>query len=173
MVFTEKKANVIQQIVRRLAATRVMGWVLARLMHRLDKRVMRWTQGRSSATSLLTGLPLVLLTTTGAKSGQPRTTPITPTPDGDRLILIASNWGQKHDPAWYLNLKAHPEVTVEYRGRSQTYVAKELTGPERDTAWQKAVSRYPGYEAYRGRTGGRGIPVVGLVRKEVTERLRD
>lgn len=167
MVLTDAEANVGQRFIRRLAATRVMGWVLARLMHRLDKGVMRWTRGRNSATSLLTGLPLVLLTTTGAKSGQSRTTPITPTPDGDRLILIASNWGQKHHPAWYLNLKAHPDVTVTYRGRSQTYTAQELTGPERDTAWQKAVSRYPGYEAYRGRTGGRGIPVVALVGKEV------
>ena len=163
MVFKDNKANVVQRMVQRLAATRVMGWVLARLMHRLDKGVVRLSRGRTSATALLVGLPLVMLTTTGAKSGQPRTIPITPAPDGDRLILIASNWGQKHHPAWYLNLKAHPEVTVTYRGRTQTYLARELTGVERDTTWHKAVSRYAGYEAYRGRTGGREIPVVELV----------
>ncbi len=166
MVFTDTKTKVGQRFIKRLAATRVMGWVLARVMHRLDKGVVRWTRGRNSATSLLTGLPLVLLTTTGAKSGQPRTIPITPAPDGDRLILIASNWGQKHHPAWYLNLKAHPEVTVEYRGRTQTYIARELTGAERDTAWHKAAARYPGYELYRGRAGGREIPVVELLPKK-------
>lgn len=169
-MFIDRKANVIQRISKQLAATRVMGWVLARLMHRLDKVVMRWSRGRNSATSLLTGLPLVLLTTTGAKSGQPRTIPITPTPDGDRLILIASNWGQKHHPAWYLNLKAHPEATVTYRGRTQTYIAQELNGPEREAGWQKAVSRYPGYEAYRGRTGGREIPVMMLIPEKAADR---
>lgn len=163
MVFKDNKANVVQRMVQRLAATRVMGWVLARVMHRLDKMVVRLSRGRTSATALLVGLPLVMLTTTGAKSGQPRTIPITPAPDGDRLILIASNWGQKHHPAWYLNLKAYPEVTVTYRGRTQIYIARELTGAERDTAWHKAVSRYAGYEAYRGRTGGRELPVVELV----------
>lgn len=166
MVFIDTKPNVGQRVIKRWAATRVMGWGLARLMHRLDKVVVRLTRGRTSATALLVGLPLVMLTTTGAKSGQPRTIPITPAPDGDRLILIASNWGQKHHPAWYLNLKAHPEVTVTYRGRSHRYIARELTGAERDTAWQKAVSRYAGYEAYRGRTGGREIPVVELVPKK-------
>lgn len=163
MVFAEREVNWVQRIIQRMASTRPMAWVLARLMHHLDRWVVKWTRGRNSATSLLTGLPLVLLTTTGAKSGQPRTIPVVPTPDGDRLILIASNWGQKHSPAWYLNLKAHPEVTVTYRGRAQTYTAHELTGPEKDTAWQKAVSRYAGYELYRGRTGGREIPVIKLV----------
>lgn len=173
MVFLDTNPNVGQRVIKRLAAMRAMGWVLIPLLHRLDKVIMQWSRGRSSATSLLTGLPLVLLTTTGAKSGQPRTIPVTPTPDGDRLILIASNWGQKHHPAWYLNLKAHPEVTVAYRGRSYHYTAHELNGPERNTAWQKAVARYPGYERYRGRTGGRVIPVVVLTKKEETERLRD
>ena len=166
MLFADQGANWGQRIVQRLAATRVMGWALARLMHHLDRRVVKWTRGRNSATSILVGLPLVMLTTTGAKSGQPRTIPITPAPDGDRLILIASNWGQKHHPAWYLNLKAHPEVTVAYRGRTHQYLARELSGAERDAAWQKAVSRYAGYEAYRGRTGGREIPVVELVPKK-------
>lgn len=173
MLFTDKGANLGQRVVQRLAATRAMGWVLARLMHRLDKGVVWLTRGRTSATALLVGLPLVLLTTTGAKSGQPRTIPITPVPQGNRLILIASNWGQKHHPSWYLNLKAHPEVTVTYRGRTHTYIAQELTGPEKAAAWQKAVSRYAGYNAYRGRTGGREIPVVVLTKKEETERLRD
>lgn len=62
---------------------------------------------------------------------------------------------------------------MAYRGRSYHYTAHELNGPERNTVWQKAVARYPGYELYRGRTGGRVIPVVVLTKKEETERLRD
>lgn len=173
MVFTDREANVVQRMIKQLASTKPVAWVLARLMHHLDRWVVGWTRGRNSATSILTGLPLVMLTTTGVKSGQSRTIPIVPAPNGDRLILIASNWGQKHYPAWYLNLKAHPEVTVTYRGRTQAYIACELTGMDRDTAWQKAVSRYPGYDLYRGRTGGRVIPVVELRKKEEIERLRD
>jgi deazaflavin-dependent oxidoreductase (nitroreductase family) len=79
-------------------------------LHHLDRPVLRLSRGRYSLTRLLAGLPVVTVTTIGAKSGQPRSLPLVALPDGEHVILIASNYGQKHHPAWYYNLRAHPEV---------------------------------------------------------------
>jgi deazaflavin-dependent oxidoreductase (nitroreductase family) len=68
-----------------------------------------------------------LLTTTGARTGRTRTVPLLYLADGDRLILVASNGSRPHHPAWYYNLKAHPQVQVAIRGRSRTYLAHEAS----------------------------------------------
>lgn len=154
--------NWLQKLFVRIAATRWGAWLSARIMHRLDRWVLRWSNGRFTAAALLTGLPIITLTTTGAKSGRKHRLPLVGILDGDRLILIASNWGQKRHPAWYYNLRAHPKATVTMNGRSQTYRARETTGAERVACWQKAVQLYPGYQVYTQRTGGRQIPVMRL-----------
>jgi deazaflavin-dependent oxidoreductase (nitroreductase family) len=151
--------NLIQRGVRRLIATRPAARALARTIHHIDGAVMRASSGRATAGALLTGLPLITLTTTGAKSGQPRSVPLVGIPDGERLILIASNWGQARHPAWYHNIKANPAVTVTRGGESRPYVAKELTGAAREAAWARAVALYRGYRGYAERAG-REIPVV-------------
>lgn len=136
--------------------------VSARVMHHLDKLVLKVSNGRSTAASLLTGLQILTVTTTGAKSGLPRTMPLVAVPfEDDRLVIIASNWGQQKNPAWYYNILAHPEVTVTRDGRSQTYLARETEGDERTACWQAAVETYPGYPAYERRTSRR-IPVILL-----------
>lgn len=104
----------------------------------------------------------MMLTTTGAKSGHARTIPLVAIPDGERVVLIASNWGGEHSPAWYHNLCAHPEATLGYGGRTQEYRARELKGKEYDAYWQRVVSLYRGYEAYKARTNGRPIPLMLL-----------
>ena len=140
-----------------------MAWLLARTMHHVDAATLRLSAGRTTATAVLSGLPIIELTTTGAKSGRPRTVPLVGIPDGDRLILIASNWGQAAHPAWYYNVKAHPEVKVTGRDvpTERLYMAREVTGEERDRCWAKAVALYPGYRGYAARAG-RGIPVIVL-----------
>jgi hypothetical protein len=85
-----------------------VAWLFARVMHHLDGPVLRRSRGRRSVTSAITGLPIVELTAVGARSKKPRTLPIIGMPDGDRLVLVASNYGQKRNPGWYHNLKAHP-----------------------------------------------------------------
>ena len=145
-----------------LAWSRQGSWLFARLMHRLDRPVLRWTRGRTSFTSLLAGLPIIALTTTGAKSGQPRTAPLVALEDGDHLVVFASNFGQTHYPAWYFNLRAHPRVRVLLRGQERSYVAREAQGDEYEAYWNAAVKLYPGYHAYKSRTGGRPIPVIVL-----------
>ncbi|CUS04453.2 conserved protein of unknown function [Candidatus Promineifilum breve] len=156
--------NPVQRTVRRIIATRPVTWLLARTIHRIDAAVFRATGGRTTAGALLTGLPLITLTTTGAKSGRPRTVTLVGIPDGGRLIVIASNWGQAGHPAWYYNMKANPEVTVA-GGRDgpagRLYVARELVGAERAAAWARAVALYPGYQGYAARAG-REIPVMAL-----------
>lgn len=156
------RKNFLQTINTRIAMSAVGAQLSARLMHHLDKLVLRLSNGRSTAASLLTGLPILALTTTGAKSGLPRTMPLVAIPHRDgQLIVIASNWGQQKHPAWYYNILAHPQVTVTRDGRSQPYLARETEGAEREACWQTAVQTYPGYTAYKQRTT-RQIPVILL-----------
>jgi deazaflavin-dependent oxidoreductase (nitroreductase family) len=106
------RPNVIARTVRRVIATRPAAWLLARTIHHVDGATLRLSGGRTTASAVLSGLPIIELTTTGAKSGRPRTVPLVGIPDGERLILIASNWGQAKHPAWYYNVKANPAVTT-------------------------------------------------------------
>lgn len=109
--------------------------------------------------------PVMLLTTTGAKSHQPRTLPVLYVTDGERLILIASNYGKTSHPAWYRNLIANPTVDVLAGKHSGTYTASEITDPaERDRAWALALDQYAGYGDYEERAGDRTIPLVRLER---------
>jgi deazaflavin-dependent oxidoreductase (nitroreductase family) len=104
----------------------------------------------------------VTLTTTGAKSGQPRSVPLVGLPDGENIILIASNFGQTHYPAWYHNLRASPKATLTLKGRTGYYWAEEVSGEVREAYWRQAVALYPGYAAYERRVGARHIPVLRL-----------
>jgi deazaflavin-dependent oxidoreductase (nitroreductase family) len=108
---------------------------------------------------------VVTLSTIGAKSGQLRTVPLIGISDGDKVVLIASNWGRKRHPAWYHNLRANPEATLSIQGRTGTYIAHETTGGEREEYWRRAVDLYAGYAAYQRRAGGRRIPVMVLTPK--------
>jgi len=110
------------------------------------------------------GRPLLLLNTTGARSGEPRTTPMMYVPDGDRLIVIASNAGAPAHPDWYHNLVANPEVTVELGPETYDAVAVVPSGAERDGLFHAVVERYPFFAEHQARAG-RTIPVVVLKRR--------
>jgi F420H(2)-dependent quinone reductase len=107
--------------------------------------------------------PLILLTTTGAKSGQPRIAPLMLVEEGDRVIAVASKGGAPKHPEWYLNLVAHPEVTVEVRDEKFETTAKVLSGAEREKAFKKAIEVFPNYAEYQKKTE-REIPVIALER---------
>lgn len=110
------------------------------------------------------GRPLLLLTTTGAKSGRRLTTPVMYLADGDRLLVFASRGGAPANPAWYHNLAANPDVTVEVGGETFEATAEVLQGEERDRLYQKQAELYPTFAEYQRRTSRR-IPVVALSRK--------
>ena len=131
------------------------------ILHPVDMFLLRLSGGRWDITRI-SGLPVIEVTAKGAKSGLPRTIPLAGLPDGNKYILIASNFGQEKNPAWYYNLKANPECVVKKKGRSGTYLARETDGEEREHYWNLAVSYYIGFEAYRQRASRRKIPVMVL-----------
>lgn len=141
-------------------ASKPGGWLYVNVFNRIDPVLLKATKGR---LSLSVGQPVLLLTTTGAKSGQPRSTPLLFETDGDRIVLIASKAGNPKHPAWFHNLRANPEVEVlAPGGRTGRYRAHEAEGEERERLWEKAADLYAGYDVYQERTGGRRIPVVVL-----------
>lgn len=110
------------------------------------------------------GADLLLLHTTGAKSGLERINPLVYLPDDDRLVIIASKAGAPSHPDWYYNLMAHPEVKVEV-GNEQIPVRATVTEePERTELYEKVVAQYPNFDEYRQKTT-RTIPVIALTRR--------
>jgi deazaflavin-dependent oxidoreductase (nitroreductase family) len=151
-----------RRMVRLSAALGPMSWLYARTLHHIDRVVYRLTRGRGTFTSWLAGLPVVMLTTTGAKSGQPRTLPVLGILHDGRLVVIASNYGQYRNPAWYYNLRARPQASVVFEGVRREVVAHELTGDERERWYTRGIEIYPGWTRYRRRAAHRRIPVIEL-----------
>jgi deazaflavin-dependent oxidoreductase (nitroreductase family) len=125
-------------------------------MYRLCYRLTGGAIGGSSG-----GMPILLLTTTGRKTGKPRTTPLYYVTDGENIVVVASNAGRPRDPQWWLNLKDSPEAEVQVRYQKRRTRAQEAIGEERKRLWWLVVETYPGYEEFR-RATTRRIPVVVL-----------
>jgi deazaflavin-dependent oxidoreductase (nitroreductase family) len=160
-----KPPSRLQRVLQRLPASQLGAWVFARTLHPLDRILLRLSRGRVSVPAVLTGLPVIMLTTTGAKSGKLRTVPVVGMSDGEKVVVIASNYGQAHHPAWYYNLRAHPEATLELPGRTGSYLAREATSAEWQTYWRRAAELYVGFPAYQKRAHGRAIPIMVLMPK--------
>lgn len=109
---------------------------------------------------LIFGLRACLLTTTGRKSGLPRTVALIYLMDGDDVIIVASHGALPTDPAWYLNLQADPEVTIRIARDERKYQARTATGDEREDLWRRLLVMYPPYEGYQEKARPREIPVV-------------
>jgi deazaflavin-dependent oxidoreductase (nitroreductase family) len=150
-----------QRWIQRLAATREAGWVLARLLHRLDGWVLAHSGGKATATHALTGLPVGLLITTGAKSGREHTVPLVLLADGEKWVLMGTAFGSRKDPAWVRNLRLFPHVRLRHNQSERSYLAREVQGAEFQCYWQQAVELYRGYSGY-ARRAGRPIPVIIL-----------
>jgi len=122
---------------------------------------------RSKTGKPLEGRPLLLLTTTGARSGQRRTTPMMYISDGDRPLVIASNAGAPRHPDWYLNLVAHPQVTVEVGPDTFEATAIVMEGEARQQLWTRITELYPFFADHQAKVT-RQIPVVVLERNRQT-----
>jgi F420H(2)-dependent quinone reductase len=105
--------------------------------------------------------PILLLNTVGRRSGKKRTSPLLYVMDGDDFVIIASKGGASAHPAWYLNLMANPEATVEIEDREVWVRAEEADSEEKSRLWQKMVEMYPAYDAYQEKTE-REIPLLVL-----------
>jgi deazaflavin-dependent oxidoreductase (nitroreductase family) len=109
------------------------------------------------------GAPLLLLTSTGAHSGEARTTPVVYLPDGERMVIFASKAGAPTNPAWYHNLLAHPEASIEVGTETVAVQATEVTGEERDQLFARQAAVMPQFNEYAQMTD-RLIPVIALQR---------
>lgn len=105
------------------------------------------------------GIPVCLLTTTGRKTGRPRTAPLLFLEDGDKVVLVASQGGLPKHPLWFRNIQANPEVSVQIRSRVRTMRARVATDEERAVYWPRLTAMYPDFDNYQSWTD-RVIPVV-------------
>jgi deazaflavin-dependent oxidoreductase (nitroreductase family) len=138
-------------------------------MPRWVTRLHAWAYRRSGGRFLgrMGGQPVLLLQTTGRRSGRTRTTPVQYLADDDTLVVVASNAGAARPPAWYLNLSANPHARVEVGLRSIDVRAREATGQERAEIWQQLTAANRQLERV-ARKAGRALPVIALVAETPT-----
>lgn len=130
-----------------------------RLLGRTHLLLQRVSRGRVG--SRIAGMPVLLLTTTGRRTGRQRTTPLTYFRDGKDYVVIASNGGEDAPPRWWLNLQANPSACVRVDGRDMRVTAREAADDVRARLWPRITATYAGYARYEQRTARR-IPVVLL-----------
>jgi deazaflavin-dependent oxidoreductase (nitroreductase family) len=130
-----------------------------RAMGKLNVPIYRLTRGR--VMGRIGRAPVLLLTSTGRRSGQPRTAPVLFLADGERVIVIGSNAGNTREPAWSHNLKANPDAEVEIRGEHRQVRARACAGDERAELWRRMNEQYAGFDDYDERTS-RDIAVFAL-----------
>jgi deazaflavin-dependent oxidoreductase (nitroreductase family) len=154
-------ANPLRTTVQSLGRTKWFGTTVRGFAPSLDRFLLKTTKGRVAILSG-TGLPTLLLTTTGRKSGEPRTVPLLYVEWRGGYVVIGSNWGQEHHPAWALNLTANPAAVVQIRGTSTDVRARLLDGDERAEVWSSQLLKaWPGYQGYADRSG-RDLKIYAL-----------
>lgn len=153
--YAHPSANPVQRALKAFGATRVGAWLFSRILRHLDDLVGRLSRGRTSAPEVLAGLAVLDVTTTGRRSGLPRTSHLIAVPFGGSLALLGTNFGQESTPAWVLNLEADPHARLTYRGRSLPALARPATEAEVEQVLQEASRYYVGYARYRERIGTR------------------
>jgi deazaflavin-dependent oxidoreductase (nitroreductase family) len=157
-----RRPNPFQRANQILASTRGGAWFFSKTVQALDGAVTRLSRGRTTATEVLAGLPVLRVTTTGRRSGQPRTAPLIAVPIDDDLALLGTNFGGPSTPAWVHNLEADPHARVAYRDRELAVVARPATDDEVERVFANGRGVYGGYEKYRERVTDRRIRVFVL-----------
>ena len=155
-----KPRRLRKRFLEPIATSSAGRWFTINVAPRIDGSVGRLTRGRIMSVP---GVPLLLLTHTGAKSGIERVTPLLYFSDGEDAVVIASNYGRERHPAWLHNVKANPEVQLQARGRTGRYRARVAEGAERDRLFALAKQVTRAYADYERRVGDdRTINVVVL-----------
>jgi deazaflavin-dependent oxidoreductase (nitroreductase family) len=143
--------SVVGRSVIRMAASPAFARVAPSVVPRLDRLVHRLTGGRTTMSAGM--VPTVLLTTTGSRSGEPRTVPLACFPEGDDLYVVGSNYGRERHPAWSTNLMATPRARASFDGRDYDVDAHLLTPVEKAETWPRLVAAWPVYDTYVERSG--------------------
>jgi deazaflavin-dependent oxidoreductase (nitroreductase family) len=156
------EANPFFRAMRRMPEWRSVSRLYARILPRMDRFASLLTGRRLTLSGLTTGLQVLLLTTTGAKTGARRTNPVLYLSSGEDYVVIASNWGQQHNPGWYYNLRANPKAAVTLDRSTFEVVARQATELERDNYWAQAVRMYPAWIVYKARSRRPEFPILVL-----------
>jgi deazaflavin-dependent oxidoreductase (nitroreductase family) len=159
--------NSIQRWVIAFASTRLISGISRRILPSLDRLALRITGGKSTVTSVTSGLPVLWLTTRGAKSGAERTVPLLGFPIEDDLAVLGTHFGHESTPGWVHNLEAHAGAKVTYRGAEIPVRARPADPREKSATWDRAAHAYPGYQQYAGRASHRSIRVFVLEPMEI------
>lgn len=157
-----KSANAARKVVRKAASSKAGSAAIRRWSYKADRYIFKRTGGKASLTAWLSGLPMLMLTTTGAKSKQKRTSPLAAIPYEGDLAIIGSNFGSTHTPNWVYNLEADPNCEVAVGANSASVVAHRLSGDAVENVFSVASGLYPGFAHYRDRASHREIRVFIL-----------
>ncbi|WP_433198182.1 nitroreductase family deazaflavin-dependent oxidoreductase [Nocardia sp. CA-107356] len=155
------RTNVLSRVATKFAATKPGSWLIRKITP-LDRAVLERTDAKYTVLGPI-GAPVILLTTIGSKSGQPRTQPLLYVHDGDTLYVIGSNFGRVKHPAWTNNLLANPEATVAIAGERIPVRATPVESAAKDAIFARFVEIASAYDAYRSRTT-RDLRIFALTR---------
>ncbi len=149
--FSFSPPNAAQRGMQYVGASTAGAWVFQRTLYRVDRPLHRWSDGKLTVPGLLTGLPVIMLNTTGAKSGEPRTMPVAGIPYDGNFVILGTNFAQAKTPGWVFNLTKNPHATVAWRSQSAAVLARAVTPNEMDAVWDASAVVYSGFPKYRTR----------------------
>lgn len=161
MEFVPAKANAVQRALQSIGATDTGTALFAAVLGPIDRLVHKLSRGRATAGRALGAIPVVMLTTIGAHSGEERVHPLSAIPYEGEVALVATNYGRGKAPGWAHNLRANAAATLNYRGRDFEVVAAEVDHAEHDKVFAAAIRVYAGYARYRKKATN-DIPVFLL-----------
>lgn len=144
------------------AETRLGAWFFSRTLAHMDRLVGKLTHGRATVPSVLARLPVLVLTSTGRKTGQPRETHLIAVPFQETLALVGTNFGQRSTPSWVVNLEADPRAKVSHHGITREVVARPADDDERARILADSPRYYGGYAKYQQRITGRRVRIFVL-----------
>ena len=154
--------NAFRSSLHKVASSRPGAWLMSKSIRFLDRLALSLTKGRTTVSEVVAGLPVIDVTTTGAKSGQPRTAQLFGIPTEGNLAILGTGFGLQKTPGWVFNLISNPRASVTYRNRTVDVTARRAEGAEADDIWATARELYDGYAAYRVRASHREIVVFVL-----------
>jgi deazaflavin-dependent oxidoreductase (nitroreductase family) len=161
-----RKPSAVQVAMQHIAATRAGAWFFAKTLHHIDRALLRLSRGQVTLPGVVAGLPVLTVTTTGARTGQRRSAPLLGVPAGEDIAVLGTSFGQSRTPGWYHNMRADPKVEVTYRNKTINAIAREAGDEERTAIWDRARTIYAGYEAYASRIKDRQIHIMVLSTEE-------
>jgi deazaflavin-dependent oxidoreductase (nitroreductase family) len=160
--YVYRRPNAFHRAMQAFASTRFGAWFFSKTLAPVDRLLSRLSSGRLSVPAMLARLPVLVLTSTGRKTGQLRQTHLIAVPFEDTLALLGTNFGQHSTPTWVLNLEADPSATVTHGGITRGVVARAATATERARILAESASFYGGYAKYQQRITGRKLRIFVL-----------